>query len=380
MKKYIIPIFIPHLGCPYDCIYCNQKTIAAQNEAPRPWQVPAIIESYLQTMPSTATVEVAFFGGSFTALEADVQRAYLREVLPFCQQGGISGIRISTRPDYINNQILDLLKDYQVNTIELGVQSLSEKVLQASSRNYTPAQVSLSSRLIKSYDIDLGIQLMVGLPQDSYCQDMETTRLVIGERPQAVRIYPTLVIAGTGLEAMWRCHQYIPLGLDEATEVCRDMFMQFQRENIPVIRMGLYPSEELRREGNILAGPFHPSFGELVEQAVFEQQARQLIGTYLRRQDQVDGINLYTDPRDLSKVTGRKRWIPQQLSQATGIRIAKIQGVSGSDRNWLGISRAGDQKPELVLTRPEFLAGMVFPSVPSRVKQEESSVSQEVGN
>jgi len=347
------------MGCPYDCIYCNQKTIAAQQDVPSPAQTIDIIASYLHTMPPAVSVEVAFFGGSFTALDLNVQKQYLEAVQPFLAGGRVTGIRVSTRPDYIDAHRLELLAAYQVKTVELGVQSLSRPVLQASLRHYTPEDVVRSSNLIKSYRMDLGIQLMIGLPGDSHQQDMETTRQVVQLRPQAVRIYPTLVIAGTALAQIWQRGEYRPLELAEAVMICRDMHIQFQHEDIKVIRMGLYPGEELRRAGNILAGPFHSSFGELVEQEIFKEQAQQAISSFMQQAGVLTHLDLYVDCRDVSKLSGPKRWIINHLCWKLGLEKVKIRTWPGIGRDWVGVSRSGTRRMELILNRKEFLSGFV---------------------
>jgi histone acetyltransferase (RNA polymerase elongator complex component) len=355
MKHYNIPIFIPHLGCPYDCIYCNQRTIAAQQEIPGPAQVIYTIEQHLQTIPGEAHVEVAFFGGSFTAVDQQLQEDYLRAVQPFLQQGRVQSVRVSTRPDCIDGAALDLLAAYGVKTIELGVQSLSERVLQAAVRKYSPELVCQSSRLIQSRQFELGIQLMIGLPQDSYAQDMDTTRQVIAIRPQSVRIYPTLVIAGTALEAMWGQGDYIPLRLDEAVATCRDMLLLLQRENIRVIRMGLYPGEELCRDGVVKAGPFHPSFGELVEQEIFKAQARMAIRKYGDAFSPSTEIELHVNFRDISKMTGQHKKNLHELSQEFGLSSIQVKAEPGLERDWVGICPSGTDAIELIISRAEFI-------------------------
>jgi len=355
MKHYNIPIFIPHLGCPYDCIYCNQKVIAAQIEIPDPQQVSDTIEQYLDTIPGEAAVEVAFFGGNFSAVNKRQQEAYLQAVQPFLQQGRVASIRISTRPDYIDEAELDLLAHYGVKLIELGVQSMSETVLRASIRNYGPIDVNKSCRLIKARGFDLGIQLMIGLPMDSYAQDIATTHQVVLLRPQVVRIYPTLVIADTALEAMWNRGEYIPLGLDEAVAICSDMFLLFQKEDIRVIRMGLYPGEELRRDGVVKAGPFHSSFGELVEQRIFKQQAESAITLHRDKYGSHSNINLYVHSRDISKMTGKQKTNLNELRQALELDEIRLIGEQNLNRNWIGVSAAGAPEIEILLTRAEFL-------------------------
>jgi histone acetyltransferase (RNA polymerase elongator complex component) len=355
MKHYNIPIFIPHLGCPYDCIYCNQKIIAAQIEIPEPHQVVNIIETYLDTIPEAATVEVAFFGGNFTAVNKQQQEDYLGVIQPYLEQGRVASIRVSTRPDYIDETELDLLAHYGVKLIELGVQSMSENVLRASGRNYGPEDVNKSCHLIKERRFDLGIQLMIGLPGDSHTQDIETTHQIISLRPQVVRIYPTLIIADTALEAMCNRGEYATLGLDEAVTTCRDMFCLFQKESIRVIRMGLYPGEELRREGVVKAGPFHSSFGELVEQNIFKRQAEAAIMLHKDKFGKHSEIELHVHFRDISKMTGRQRISLNELEQEFDLGGIRLVGKQDLDRNCIGVSAARAEQTELLLTRKQFL-------------------------
>jgi len=355
MKHYNIPIFIPHLGCPYDCIYCDQKKITAQQETPDIRQVVHTIEEYLQTIPREAKVEVAFFGGNFTAVDRKLQEDYLGAVQPYLKQGRVQSIRISTRPDCIDGSVLDLLAHYGVKMIELGVQSLSDKVLQASARNYRSEDVFKSSHLIKERQFDLGIQLMIGLPQDSYAMDIETARQTIALQPQAVRIYPTLVIAGTALEAMWKRGDYEPVSLEDAVLTCRDMLLLFQEENIKVIRMGLYPGEELRRDGVVQAGPFHPSFGELVEQAIFKQQALAVLNQYFELFGYRAEINLHVHSRDLSKMIGKKQKNLQELRRELALNSIKLKVDLVLDRDWVGVSVSGAEEAQVLLSRAEFI-------------------------
>jgi histone acetyltransferase (RNA polymerase elongator complex component) len=355
MKHYNIPIFIPHLGCPYECIYCNQRAIAAQQEIPGLDQVKYTVEQYLQTIPQEAHVQVAFFGGSFTAVDRQLQEDYLRAVQPFLRQGRVQSIRVSTRPDCIDEGALDLLAEYGVKTIELGVQSLSGRVLRAAGRKYSPGMVSQSARLIESRQFKLGIQLMIGLPQDSYAQDIETTRQVIALRPESVRIYPALVIAGTALEAMWTQGDYSPLSLEEAVATCSDMLLLLQRENIRVIRMGLYPGEELLRDGVVKAGPFHPSFGELVEQEIFKAQARMGLIKFGKKDFSSTEIELRVNFRDMSKMIGPNKKNLRELSQEFGLSSIKVKAEPGLECNWVGIRQLGTDLNVLLVSRAEFI-------------------------
>jgi histone acetyltransferase (RNA polymerase elongator complex component) len=355
MKHYNIPIFIPHLGCPYDCIYCDQKKIAAQYHVPDSKQLVNTIEEHLKTIPLEARVEVAFFGGNFTAVDRKIQENYLGLVQPYLQRGRVHSIRVSTRPDCIDEPALDLLANYGVKMIELGVQSLSDKVLQASARNYKSEDVYKSSHLVKERQFDLGIQLMIGLPQDSLKQDIETTHKVIELQPQAVRIYPTLVIADTPLEDMFNRGEFKPLSLDEAVYTCKEMLLLFQKENIKVIRMGLYPGEELRREGVVKTGPFHSSFGELVEQEIFKEQARLAITRYFKQYGYRTDIDLYVHPRDLSKMVGSKKRNRLDLKKEFELRALRLKVEPGSERNWVRVEATDNEGSSLFLPRLEFI-------------------------
>lgn len=355
MRHYNIPIFIPHLGCPYDCIYCDQKKITAQSEAAGHHQILNIIDRHLATIIRPAEIEVAFFGGNFTALHHDLQASYLRLLQPYLEQKLIQGVRISTRPDCIDEHILNLLYSHGVKTIELGVQSLNNEVLHQTGRNYQAEDVEKSSILIKQAGFELGIQLMVGLPGDSYVRSMETTRKAVALAPQMVRIYPTLVIAGTKLEQMWQAGKYQALTLETAIPICRDMRLQFDRAQIPVIRMGLYPGEELRQEGTVKAGPFHPAFGELVEQAIFHEQALLAITLFRQRFGRQESLTIGINQRDLSKLLGKKRSNLESIQHSAGLQVLNVQTDQQLAKNEVSISRDSSPAEKTILTRTEFL-------------------------
>ncbi|NLB87755.1 MAG: radical SAM protein, partial [Syntrophomonadaceae bacterium] len=265
------------MGCPFDCIFCNQKKISSTISAPGPADIKEIVDKHLNTIPSDSHIEIAFFGGSFTAIDKELQIEYLAAVQPYLKNGQVDSIRLSTRPDFIDSHILELLSEYGVKTIELGVQSLNDEVLKKSCRVYNVDDVFKASHLIKSFDIKLGIQLMIGLPGDKYEYDMDTAKKTISLKPDMVRIYPTLVIKDTALEVLYEKGWYSPLSLDEAVNTTKEMYLYFIANDIDVIRMGLYPSEELRSSDTVVAGPFHPAFGELVEQEVFYDQVNYLL-------------------------------------------------------------------------------------------------------
>lgn len=264
MKHYNIPIFINHYGCPNSCVFCNQKKINGIETDITEEDIEKIILSHLETIPKDAKKEVAFFGGTFTGLSINTQIKYLNIVQKFIKENLISGIRLSTRPDYINDDNLKMLKNYNVTLIELGIQSLDKNVLIKSERNYTYDDVKTSCKLIKKYNFLLGVQMMIGLPGSTYDSDLFTCKELISFYPDVVRIYPTLVINGTKLQEFYECGEYTPLSLENAINISKKIYAFFQINGINVIRVGLQPSDDLRKEGIVLDGPFHPAFRELV--------------------------------------------------------------------------------------------------------------------
>ncbi len=261
---YIIPIFIPEKACPFRCIYCNQYHIANQLQVPEREEVIAIIEQYLQTIPPLATKRVAFFGGSFTGMTLEEQRYYLEMVQPYIKRGEIDHLQLSTRPDYVNEEILLMLKNYGVEIIELGAQSLNEEVLAASGRGHTVEDVVNASKLIRKFGFQLGLQMMVGLPYDTCEKSVATAHKIVELGATYTRIYPTLVIKDTDLAEQYHAGEYTPLSLQTAVNWCVELLPIFEEGGVNVLRLGLHPSEGFTTGDTLLAGPFHVSFKELV--------------------------------------------------------------------------------------------------------------------
>ncbi|MDU5021156.1 MAG: radical SAM protein, partial [Clostridiales bacterium] len=239
MKKRIIPIFVPHRGCPHDCIFCNQKKITGVSTDITSDDVRNIIEEYLKTIDKDASVEVAFFGGSFTAIDIDIQRNLLSVAKEYVDKNIIDDIRMSTRPDCINDEILTMLKEYKVSIIELGVQSLDDKVLIDSVRGHSDKDVFESAKLIKKYGINLGLQMMIGLPSDTEEKCIYTAKKFIDLKPDCVRVYPTLVVKETGLEKLLQENKYNPFSLEESIDIVKKVLVLFYINNVNVIRVGL---------------------------------------------------------------------------------------------------------------------------------------------
>ncbi len=303
MRKYNLPIFIPHRGCPHDCTFCNQKKITGVDTDITPEYAERRIEEFLATVSKeNSTVEIAFFGGSFTGLELETQEAFLKVANKFFPR--ISGIRVSTRPDYIDSKIIDLLMKYNVTTVELGVQSSDDEVLRLNNRGHNFADVVKASLLIKNAGIALGHQMMVGMYGSDACKDLQTAQDIIKLRPDCVRIYPVLVLKDTHLEQLYNQGVYPPMTVMEAAKRSRAIVNAFRRSKIDVIRIGLHASEDLESEGNIVAGPYHQAFGEIVESLIY----RRKINFHILFDGERDCVYEYKCKKgDVSKAIGHKK-------------------------------------------------------------------------
>ncbi len=316
-RKYNIPIFVPHRGCPFDCVFCDQNRITGQIKETSPEDVTRIIEEYLKTLPREGvSVEAAFFGGSFTGIPIEEQNALMERVRPYIRSGRIDGIRLSTRPDYINDEILDNLKRYGVTTIELGAQSMCEEVLKNSNRGHSAVQTERAAGLIKNRGFSLGLQMMTGLPGDTPERSVHTAERIIALRPECVRIYPTLTIAGTYLEKMYREGRYRPQTLDEAVSLAKRLLLMFEAADIKVIRMGLQPTDEINENASVAAGPFHSAFGELVEGEIYYDMMKKAL------EGCGEDAVIFVAPSEISKAVGNKRRNILRLCRETGHRIA----------------------------------------------------------
>ncbi len=264
-KHYTIPVFTPEMACPFQCVFCNQQKISGHTQSPDFQEVTHTIQTYLNSFKAGERhVEVGFFGGTFTGIPTDIQENYLKTVQPFLDSGEVQGIRLSTRPDYINEEVLARLKKYRVSTIELGAQSLDDAVLRAARRGHTVKQVEEAARLIRAAGFDLGLQMMIGLPGDTLEKAMATAQKIIDLGASNTRIYPTLVIKETVLYKWYRQGKYKPLLLEEAVAWAKQLLLKFEKAGVRVIRLGLHPSRGLLDGSEWVAGPFHPSFRELV--------------------------------------------------------------------------------------------------------------------
>ena len=239
-KQYIIPIFVPHLGCPNDCVFCNQKSISGQAKQVTKEDVKNIIEEHLKYIKKDSKVEVAFFGGSFTGIEEEKQEELLSVAYEYVKQKKIDSIRISTRPDYIDKKILKRLKKYKVKTIELGVQSANDYILKKAGRGHTFEDVVKASKLIKWYGFELGHQMMVGLPESTTVDEINTAKQLIKLKPKMVRIYPVLVIKNTKLEKLYKENNFKILTKEEYIDIVCDQ-LEYLRPEIVINRITAGP-------------------------------------------------------------------------------------------------------------------------------------------
>lgn len=264
-RRLIIPVFIPFGGCPHQCVFCDQKGITGKAALPGLDEVRQTIETYLSTWKGKGEKEAAFYGGSFTGLPIETQKAYLETAGAFLKTGQLDGLRLSTRPDYIDREIAGFLREHNVATVELGAQSMVDEVLKASGRGHTAEQTAEAVRVLKDFGIKIGLQLMPGLPTDTFESVMLTMDEAVRLKPDFVRLYPSLVLKDTPLHKMYLAGSYKPWALEEMVDVCARAKMLFDKAGIPVIRMGLQTTAELVE--SIVAGPYHASFRQLVEAA-----------------------------------------------------------------------------------------------------------------
>lgn len=303
--KKTISIFVPHSGCPNDCIFCNQKKITGVSSLVGPKEAEMTILKSLETIPQNTDIEIAFFGGSFTAIEREHQTALLNVANKYRKSHNIKDIRLSTRPDAINQEILDFLKLNQVTIIELGVQSLDESVLLNSNRGHNSKCVYESSELILKNGFKLGLQMMLGLPGDTVDKVIYTAEEFMKISPHFVRIYPVLVIKDTGLESLFKSKVYEPWSIEQTVETCKQIYVKFAKKGIKVIRIGLQTSEDITLGRDVVAGPFHPSIGEMVYSSVF----RDIIESVLYSKGELTGdtITLKLNKKYISKAIGNKK-------------------------------------------------------------------------
>ena len=305
MTQLIIPIFVIYGGCPNRCIFCNEEKTAG--DFPDIITESAFGETvyrYLNNKRGKVdNTQIAFYGGNFTGIDRNYQTKLLGFAQPFIEKGMVNSIRISTRPDYINNESLNLLEKFHVRTVEIGVQSMVDEVLNLSNRGHSAVDVRNSIKILKERGFETGVHLMVGLPGDTRKRFEYTVDETIELHPDTVRIHPTIVFNDTALAESYLNGDYIPMTMDDAVEYCKYALIRFKEADIPVIRLGLQTTREMEEDGSIVAGPFHPAFRSLVEGSIFLDMASSLLELVKTGNE---GATFTLAPGDVSNFRGLK--------------------------------------------------------------------------
>ncbi|MBQ2604626.1 MAG: radical SAM protein [Clostridia bacterium] len=315
-------VFVPHNGCPHQCSFCNQKSITGVQYQPTPEDVDNAVYTAL-AFQKKYDYEIAFFGGSFTAINREYMLSLLNAAYKYVKSGDVRGIRLSTRPDAIDREVLDILKSYGVTSIELGAQSMCDEVLSANLRGHTSDDVANSSRLIKEYGFSLGLQMMTGLYKSSYDRDVYTAKRIIELAPETVRVYPTITLGGTMLGDLYLKGEYIPQTLDESVDLCALLLKMFWKNNIEVIRLGLHYSEDLKK--GMLFNNYHPAFKELCESKIFIDEFRKQFGIDENACfNESVNVTVSINPKSVSKFVGQGRENIKRLA-LQGINVNIVQ-------------------------------------------------------
>ncbi len=324
MKQTNISVFIPHIGCSHRCSFCDQRSISGAARAPSPQEVTELLDGQAQHLSDKGiTAEIAFFGGSFTAIPRDYMEALLDCAKSAVERypGIYSGIRCSTRPDCVDREIISLLKKYGMTAVELGAQSMSDEVLEANQRGHSAEDVRRAAALIKESGISLGLQMMTGLYKDSEDAVRLTCREFIGMKPDTVRVYPTVILKNTLLGSLYESGEYRSFGFEQTVELCAELLREFTAAGIRVIRMGLHASGDVERD--MLGGVYHPAFREIVESRMFLNDMKKILlplekGNYV----------IQTDSHNISKAVGQKRCnIAAMRELGYNVEIARRDGA-----------------------------------------------------
>ena len=321
-RRRILPIFVPHAGCPNDCVFCNQKRISGS-------LLPASAETVraaVSELEPASGYELAFYGGSFTAIPETEQEVLLAAVIPARKSGAVSAIRVSTRPDAVTEEKLARLRFYGVETVELGAQSMCDEVLLRSGRGHTSEDTVKAAKLVKDAGIMLILQMMTGLPGSDDALDIQTARAIAALRPDGVRIYPTVIIQNTPLEELWRAGKYQEHTVEDAVRVCARILPIFDDAGIPVIRLGLNPSDELSG-GAAVAGAYHPALGELVRSRLWRNKAEAILSGALPGADVVLGVS----QNRVSLMTGQHRANLSYLQERFALRSLRVCAADVTD-------------------------------------------------
>ncbi|MDO9566855.1 MAG: radical SAM protein [Candidatus Desulfaltia sp.] len=322
-KPFIIPVFLPNAGCPHQCAFCNQTAITGERQKKiSSEKLNSYINEFINHKgPQRKKIQISFYGGNFLGLKKDYVCSLLDEASKFVRQGRVDSLRFSTRPDTIDKDRLVIIKDYPVSTIELGVQSMDDRVLAMARRGHTAVDTEKAVCLLKERNYEIGIQMMVGLPGDSDTGAFATGRRIAGLYPDFVRIYPTLVLDKSPLAGWYRKGEYTPLSLKKCVSLVKRLYLLFEEKNIIVIRMGLQASESLSKESTILAGPYHPAFGHLVFSEIFLDKA---LAAMELENPLRDRISIKVNPKNISRIRGLNNSNIEILKKRFNIKAIQI--------------------------------------------------------
>ena len=325
-RAYILPVFVPHRGCPHACVFCNQRRISGAAMPATAEDVKKAIREAAAFLPKGGKRQLAFYGGSFTAIPIPEQEALLGAAKEAMDRGEIDAVRLSTRPDAIDEAVLSRLKAYGAETIELGAQSMDDRVLRLTERGHTARDVERASKLVKDAGFQLILQMMTGLPGSSDESDIETARRLIALGPDGVRVYPTVIVRDTALCDMWQAGEYREHTVEDAVRVCAKIVPLFEAANIPIIRLGLNPTEELSG-GAAVGGAYHPALGELVKSRILLEKARALLSGV----EPGSRVTLAVGRGKASQMAGQHRENIRRLTEEYALTDLKIREKSETD-------------------------------------------------
>jgi len=304
-RPFIIPVFIPHAGCPHQCVFCNQRAITGNtNAVPSAEAITSQIQGFLKfKKPYHSPVQISFYGGNFLGLEENTLYQLLNTATTFVETGEVESIRFSTRPDTIRPHSLDIIQQFPIHTIEIGVQSMDDVVLERSRRGHTSLDIKTACNALRPFGYEIGMQMMIGLPGDDDSTAMKTAHSIAELLPDFVRIYPTIVLKNSQLEKWYRQGSYLPMSLEAAVTQTKKLYLLFRKHGISVIRMGLQASEELDDSATVLGGPYHPAFGHLVHAEIFLDMA---IAELTSKAMPIQKAIFFVHPNSIPKMRGLK--------------------------------------------------------------------------
>ena len=322
-RPLIVPVFIPFQGCPHKCIYCDQEKITSETtHTVNQSTVRSLLDQALgsPSFDGARKREVAFYGGTFTGLPRAKMVGLLEAVAPYMREDMFQSIRLSTRPDALDEETLLLLRHFRVETVELGAQSMDEEVLKLTRRGHGAADTVRSVHLLRRHGFKVGVQLMPGLPGDSAERCRATVNQVIDLHPDVVRLYPTVVIEGTELARWYLIGAYRAWSLEQALQVCTESVLQLESSGIPVIRIGLMSSPSLRRSGQVLAGPWHEAFGHMVRSEIYHRK----IEPFLPKQGESERIRFKVHPKEIPLMRGYGNRGIRSVEMKTGATVCGV--------------------------------------------------------